>query len=517
MTVNIADVELEVLKGLANERPRLNDALRAVDYYALRNEKYIPRRDAESEQDYADRPKKYLPFCRRVVQVLTKHLYSPGPARVVTGDAAATKWLTEVYRDCLVNALWQRADRLALLGGASAFQVAASGDPARPIALKLWGPDELAVWPDNGDPPEAVVTIDRYDGRRRYQLWTADEIREYRTKKWGDAGTDTAGGTAPEAVGPPKPNPYGILPFAFQHAELPTCSAWEGSIGAYLSDTNGAVDDQLSDLSHAIKRFHYPLGVAENCDPSLQVIHKFGSFIRLNTVLQQLDHVPTPKLAYLQAQLDILGAWHDIESTLYQALDHLEIPRAAWRMETAQVASGIAIVAEQLPLIDRARARREPQRVYETELAKVVFTVAGNYVDPEGGSYDGSDRHRGVAEDLELSLTWPEPTIPIPGPDRDDSDRNALELGTTSRVMVLMDRYGLDRDQALERLKQIAADRKDAQRIDPPPITPEMPYEYGTATLNAQPTPASVDQAGNVGPAPVATTPPAAPPGPKPQ
>jgi hypothetical protein len=462
-----AKAEAEVLAGLPNERPRLAEARRAHDYYELRNLKYVERRDAETDEDYKARPKRFVPFVQRVIKVLSKHLYNPGPARTIKGRDAVGKWLNQAYADVLINALWQRADRLATLGHAAAFGLAASGDPARPLKVNLWGAHEFAVWPDAGPPPTHCVTIERYDSQTQYTLWNADQYRVYRTKQFGSPDAETSGGIAPTAVGPAQPNPYRTFPFAFAHAELPISSFWEGGLGGALVHTNRGADDELSDLANAIKRYHYPLGVAENCDPSFQVIHKFGSFIRLSSILQDLENMPPAKLSYLQAQLDIEGAWHHIESSLYMTLEDLGIPRQAWRMESANAASGIALVVEQLPLLDRARERREPFRLYETDLARAALGVCGHY-------YGRADLVAAAA-DLELVLGWAEPTIPVPGPDRDDADKSALEMGLTSRVMVIMDRFGLTREQALERIKQIADDNRDADAIDPPPPQPADP------------------------------------------
>ncbi len=467
-TTTLARCEAEVLAGLANERGRLYSARVCSDYYALENAKHLPRREAESSADYYDRPKKIIPFARRVVQVLSKHLYSPGPTRQIKGDKTATDWLNQVYADCLINALWQRANRLSLQGGAAAFQVAASGDPKRPIKLTLWGADEFAVWPDAASPPEFVCTIDAYDNQRTYTLWSADEYRVYKTKKFGGPDANTAGGVLPSRVGGGR-NPYGVLPFAFDHAELPIHSFWEGGIGDYLSTANGQADEQLSTLALAIKKFLTPIGIAENCDPEFQVVNKLGAFVKLRSVLASLglEGQSAPKLSYLQAQLDITGAWDDIHSSLMLVLENLGIPKAAWRMETAQAMSGIAIVVEQLPLIERAREKREPARVYETELAKVVLTCAG-YTDESGGRYANAESLAAAAEDLELLLTWPE--IQLPSIDRDNADQHAIQMGLTSRLMVIQDRYGLNREQAIERVKQIRIDGDEADEIDPPPV-----------------------------------------------
>jgi hypothetical protein len=459
----IDDVEKEILRGMPNERDRLDSARVARNYFNTLNRHYIPRREAEEEADYLSRPKRVVPFLKHVVTTLCKHLYAPGPGRHITGDDAATDWLNGVYDDCLMNSLCQRADRLALLGGAAAFQVAATGDPARPLKYHLWGADEFAVYPEHIPDPTLAVTIDRVNNKRTYTLWSADEIRVYQCEQWDES--KTSGCVNPVKVpGLCRTNPYGVLPFAFFHAELPVMTFWEGSLGDYLVHANRALDDELTDLAHGIKRYLYPIGVAENCDTQFQVVSKFGAFVKLVTTLTGLDNAPPPKLSYLQAQLDVAGGWTHIENTVYQCLDALGIPRVAWRMDALAAPSGSAIIAEQAPLLDRAKERREPARLYERNLGRVSFAVAG--------AYYGDAAKLQIAADFKQQLTWPEPRLAIPGADRDEADATEIESGYCSRVMKIQERYGLSRDQAIERLKQIAKDNEEANAIDPPQPAP---------------------------------------------
>ena len=53
-----------MIAGLPGEKPRLDSALVASDYYHLRNKRYIQRRDGEGDADFANRPKRIVPFAR---------------------------------------------------------------------------------------------------------------------------------------------------------------------------------------------------------------------------------------------------------------------------------------------------------------------------------------------------------------------------------------------------------------------------------------------------------------------
>ena len=73
---------------------------------------------------------------------------------------------------------------------------------------------------------------------------------------------------------------------------------------------------------------------------------------------------------------------------------------------------------------------------------------------------------------LELLLAWAEPRIPIPGPDRDQSDEWEMQVGIKSRINVCMERYGLNHDQAVQRLQEVAKDEETAKAVLPQELTP---------------------------------------------
>ena len=145
---------------------------------------------------------------------------------------AASRWLEGVYRRNCADAIWQEADRLSVVSGVAAIQVAAAPDPARPIRLRLWDASQFVVWEDPDEPtkPVAVGSIDLFDHRRRLTLYTPDVKRVYVTQKLGP--NDSAGGTAYRQISEAE-NPYGLIPFAFAWFHMPVGSDfWCGSPGS---------------------------------------------------------------------------------------------------------------------------------------------------------------------------------------------------------------------------------------------------------------------------------------------
>jgi hypothetical protein len=452
----LAKVESEILAGLPNEQERRAQCLRNMDYYHLRGAKLIPRRDAETDQDYRIRPKRHLPFTSRVIRVLASKLYAPGPSRTVDEDDAATAWLDLVYGQNLINSLWQRADRMSMLNGMSAFQVSAGGDPSNPIKIQLWaGWHEVVPFehPEDANTVGCVVTVDCVDQRTRYTWWTNEFFRVYETEKLVPG--QTSGGRVshfvPEESGV---NPYGVIPFAFVWYELPTngLDSVEG-LGPFLESLNSTMDVEVSDMAQAVQNYHSPIPVAYDADIGWAPIVASGKWMRVNSVPTDLTAGPPPKLEYLQAALDIAGGWLNINNVVDSELEGLGIPLTAYRMNSATLPSGAALMAEQKPLTDYALERREPFRNYETALAKIVLKV--------GGEYYGRPDLVASSSGPTLNLSWPPLNIDLPGPDRDAGDNDSLAMGLESRVMIAMRRFGMTRKQALQHLKQAMDDENE--------------------------------------------------------
>lgn len=457
----LAKIESEIEAGLPREQDRRLESLRALRYYNRQGHLMVPRRDAESYGDYQARIKRSLPITNRVIRVLTSKLYHPGPSRRLEATKSVQDWLDQVYARHAINALWQRADRMSHLLGVAAFQVGASGDPEDPITLHLWsGRHELALYERPGKANElaSVVTIDCVDEQTRYTWWTDQFYKVYLTRKLKDG--QTAGGRtakyAPELSGP---NPYGILPFAFCWYERPI-NGFDHihGLGEFLANLNESIDVEMSDMANAVSKYHSPQPIAYDCGAEFQPIVAPGKWIRVNSQPTMSDMVSgsQPRLEFLQASLDITGGWDNIRNAIDSELEALGVPLTSYRMDTATLPSGDALVAEQKPLSDYAEERQEPFKFYEADLKRVVLTVGGQY-------YHKPELL--AAAKAPLSLTWPPKTIDLPGPARDQQDQASLDMGLESLVMVVMRRFSCTRDEAMEHLQQVLDDTADLQEM----------------------------------------------------
>ena len=464
-------IHQDILAGLQrSEKDRMDAARMNHDFY---RGDFALHRSRPVTNDYESaRYERESLVMQRVVHVLTQHLYAKGPARTLPDDDAAGEWLDAQYEREGVDALMQDADRLAFVGDVAAIQATATGDPGRPVRFQLWPAHQFLAWESEDDPTEieAVATIDFYDQQRRLRLFTADVIAEYRTEKLGPG--QTWGGTAYSLV-KSDDNPYGVLPFAFVHANPPTTCFWSGGPGDNLRTLNDYANYYLTEVGDDIRYNGKPIinifGVGDGWQPPKPIRPGDVWFPPAAGIDEAGNGIP-PSISYLQADMGFIGeGWADLQSYLDHSLECYGVPPAAVRMVQSSAKSGVALVAEQLPLIAWAMGRQRAFARYEKRLAKVTLAVGGL-----GAKADG------------LALRWPSlvPDVPMFGADQDQADQWALSVGLTSRVQLVMRRLNLTREAALDHLKAVADDLKEEQTLGLPPI-PTGPAAVSTNPTNA--------------------------------
>lgn len=451
--IDLAEVDRQIRDALPLDRQRLLELRKNRVYWEGENDGEVPSRQAEERLDYDQRPKQVSFMTRKVVRGLTRYTYCPGPSRALA-DAAATRWLEAVYTDNGINALWAEADREATLQGVAGFQVAATGDPSRPIRVHLWTADELAVWCPADDvlTPQAVCTITQDGLETVYTLYTRDFVQRYRTAR-AKYGMDR---NLIRPDGDPVDNPHGRLPFAWVPFERPTRSFWVRGIGHLVRKVNARVDEKMSELAEAQRFYLKPIPLATGVPPGWRPRIQPGRF---NIVPFKPgpngQPVVKPEVWFLQAQVNIAEAWADVEKTIETGLSDLDIPLAAYRSSESATASGAAMVTEQLPLLKHAKARRLHYAGAECELARLATAIGGSY-------YDWSDAGLGAAllresEDPQLTLAWPD-DLRVPWMEAAQVQAQDLDEGLTSRVKIIMHERGFSRAQAERELAENVAD-----------------------------------------------------------
>jgi hypothetical protein len=471
--IDINAVEDEILAGLPNEEAngRIKCALKNLDYYQGNFEKY-PYRPDDGTPYQDPRYRRTSAIMQRIVKVLTGNLYQQGPNRSIPTDTAAEDWLNGVYKANAIDARLQQADRLACIGDVCAIQVVDNIGPDsfyRPVKHVLWGAESFYVWldPEDQTRPEAVATKDEYDNQRRLTLWTSLERRTYLTDKLKPG--QTADGRAYKLV-QRIPNPFGLIPFSFVHFEFPTTDFWSGGPGDELRNVNDYINFRLTETGDNLRYVGRPLGIAQGVSPEWRPPSPIrpGDFMSLPAGgLNAAGQGPGPDLKYLQADMGFIESeWSDLNAYIDHTLEMHGVPPATIRMVQDSARSGVSIIAEQAPLILWAKSRQRPFAYYESDLARITLAVGGMHLTANGLPAPGST----TEEDPGLVLRWPDMFPDMPGPERDLSDQWLLDNKLTSRTMILMRREGLTREEAEEKLEEIAEDLAKEQQLFPPPM-----------------------------------------------
>ena len=372
------------------------------------------------------------------------------------------------------DAIWQRADAFGVISEAAAFQVAAQADPKQPVKIRLWDAGQFCVWMDPDDPtvPVAAATLDLYDERRRLRLYTAEVIRTYMSQRLEPG--QTAGGRDFKFRGEVR-NPYEVLPFSFAHFDLPVTEFWSGGPGSYLRSVNDAVNFQLTEGFDCIRFNLRPILLFKNVRPGWRPKAPVepGDVWDLSAAADASgESNAEPGAEYLQADSSFVAAgWDDLQAYLDHVLEMCGVPPSTVRMVQDSSRSGVAIIAEQLPIIGWATRRQRPFGYYEDALARLVLQIGSRHLGAQSSQeYRATAAQlEGVAEEPGLVLHWPSLYPRIPGQDADQADQFRLDHGLVSRTMLLMEREDLTREEAEEKLKIIAADLARSGTCSPRP------------------------------------------------
>jgi hypothetical protein len=476
-TPDLASILKEVKQGCPTQESSLVHARELQDWYDGDSEKYIAFKPAEDALSWLTRPKRVSFITRQAVNKLCSHLYKPGPRhRRITSDAALDAWYNNVAQDIQLNGLMQQADRLATLHGLCAIGIYPTGNPGRPINYHLFPRQDFVYWASPDDPrvATAVCTITRVDHDTiRYRLWTRSHYYTFfKGKTWGY----TPGGwnVARFDPGSSGPHPYGVLPFAFVTHELPTTELETRGLGHLLAKINRALNIDKSNLALWVHHYARPLGFVSGVGPEWRPKFIDGGFVTLPAKPDSTESAPTvPEAKYLESSIDIAALREYIRGEANEALKELDIPITIEAASDggggggARMASGVAIAASDADLITYAKGRQPLYELHETRLVSLVCRIAASVGAAAGIA---ADLLGAVAADPSLRIAWPEPSIDLPGPDRDNADTFELVNDLTDPIELLMRRQGLSEPEAIEQYRAIQRRKQIAAALQADPM-----------------------------------------------
>lgn len=540
-------IQDQIESGLPDSQERRDRARKNDAFYRMRGVVYIEKRESETDTDFARRPKHVSYLVKKAIDTLGRRLYQPAPVRKLVlpdGSVADTEssdgstidpetsginaglapdgtpyvdsypplgpadvdlvsdWLEKTYKAAKANAILDSANKRAVLNDAAAIQVAATGDPKKPIRLWVYSAHEFEVFCDPEDPtqPWAVVTIAVTQAsvgkmKRVYTLYTDTHEYTYETKPFSSLESQ-AGGTR-AIFQRSRKHGYGILPFAFFHNETPVEQFWCGGIGTALTETESNINDRLSDLDDLVQKFVCPDYFGRNLDVNFRYSKRPGRIQLLKppaSVSAGEAVMGPPEVFHVQPQLNIEEIWLGVSKTATQIFANLDVPITSSWDNTQSPTSGLQVIAQDAPYMEYLMHRQLPTKSTESELAKVVLTVAGNHYQ--------SPILLAAAEQTEIDLEFPAPVTLVPTPERNQDIQWKIEWGLMSQIEAIMQQRGVTRDQAEKIAAQVAQDRaliESLQQGNTPPTA--MPPTGGdpNATDGQTPPDATAGTSGGPG------------------
>lgn len=467
--VSLSDIDRSIRDGLPqSEKSRLDCAQKALKFYRAEFTDYPTRVKGTTRE-----PRRYertSPVMQRIIGTLTANLYKDGPKRTLKDHDEASDWLNNVYRRNTVDALFQEAEALSGVSDVAMFKAEPTGDPIKPIRIRLWDASQFSLWldPEDSCKVEAVALRDSYNGQRRLRLYNDDEIWTYLTDSWDTP--ITSGGTHYKLRNK-APNPYGFMPFSFVHWKMPSCDFWSGGPGDHLVEVNDCTNFGLTNGFDRVRFNLNPIVKLKNVRagwrPSAPV--QPGDVWDLpGRMGDNGEDGNEPDAEYLQSDASfVIAGWEDLNSFLDLTMEMHGVPKSAVRLTQESVRSGAAIVAEQIPLILWAESRQRPFARYEDDLATLVLRMGASHLGMQSDlEYQATSAQLlEAASNLSLSLRWPKMYPDMPGQEQDIADQWLLDNHLSSRTIILMRRQGLTREEAEAHLEEIAEDLKKEQEL----------------------------------------------------
>jgi hypothetical protein len=461
--LDFGKIDKEVTNGLKNEKARLTDSWRNRQWYEGNIKPFLAA--ISREQNLRMESARTTNVMESWIDLLTKHLYAGKPKRTIPDQPDITEYLETVYSKSNIDNIMTEANRYAIVGGVCAIQVEikepltdaetesflALQQPA--VSHRIWPADQFVVWchPDKPTMPWAVGTIDFYDQQRRLRIWTSERLVTYQTDKF-NADQPWDGVTYKQVSD--EENWLGFVPFSFVWWKRPTGEFWTPSLGDTMQMFQESLTTRLWKQNDDILN-QRPILQARNVRSDFVIPRQYqaGDMLRMSPVLNQLGDGPEPSIEYAYCDLSYLQSDRDqLDWDMTMFADTLGIPESAWRMKGQSASSGVAIVSEQLPLLEAAERRQEALAQYEQDLAAVTLMASHVYL---GGNTPIS---KVIETDFDLVMNWGRSIKNRPGPDNDAHIQFELLNGLQSKAGAIAEIQGITLEQAREKLEEINED-----------------------------------------------------------
>ncbi len=379
-----------------------------LQMYKGLQEQFIDKYPDETVEEFAKRWKCTINLTRPIIDILSG-LYRRAPQRTIEAADRIKKRMHRVWRESETDSFMISADRTTRLTGTVAVRPYYDKSTGR-VRYWLFTQDKLRVIEDEENPasPKAVVvrwvTRDSRNPRKLVRIahiWTAEEF----TKLVNGA----------EVKGARTGHGFGCVPLVFFHDKQDFESFFTYGRGRDICQTNCVINNKLTHKLETIIYQGLGIPVLKNPSPNKEIV-----FSPKRAITIELPPGREGGLEFVSPNAPIAELLQDIEADVQHLLLANRIPESAIRIK-AGPASGVAIIAENIPLIEDREERMRLFASKERELAELTLKTLNEFEDDFDFSRD--------SDDFDFHVNYKEPEFPLNVTERITRDEFLLRNG----------------------------------------------------------------------------------------
>lgn len=350
---------------------REDDAWARYEMYVGRQQQFLNKLEAETPEDFARRRGKETRNLTAAIVDIKSALYDRPPVRKVVdleGEEGEPSADIEAIQDRLaevwsspegaMNEVLKLADRMAYLTGLVAIRPWYQAE-RRCVRFQLWLKHRIRIVENPDDPSHPLAIVFRWPAcdpntsghYTAAQVWTDESYQELGAAGWSQ----------------PTKHGYGRKPAVIVRNELNVEDFWTDGRGRQIVDCNWLVNDTLTDFNNnaVYQSFSVPVLVGP-----LEADVSVGPGQPLKFSSRQ----PGEGLSFAAPDWSVEKQIAHVRDKVDALLEAERIPKTAMRLD-GTAASGVQVVAENLPLAEYREARKQVMVPVERELADVTLLL----------------------------------------------------------------------------------------------------------------------------------------------
>ncbi len=400
---DLLDISLEIARR-NTDVARKREASKIYDFLAGNQIEYIKKNPAETTEHFNKRPKVFFNLTEAVAETLALLYSRPVKREFIDEKNEPIQAIADTFQEVCEDftAVMQDIDELTILEGVMGIRPIWDEEENK-ITFRVYTPDMIDVYETDEGRVEAVViefgvltppvkalsstgkilvAIPKWDEETSNtniikHIWTREMF--YKVKD-GKVVEET-------------PNAYGEIPIVFFRNQKPIMDFWSSKIpGRQIVNANETLNKMMTDLIW---------GILFQSHGQLALYGARKDFIPIFGPDTYINLPENAKAEILAPKFEVEKILFAVNSIIDMALLSLRIPKGAVRMEATQTKSGVALVAEQAPLIDFQKKRALRFKSYEKKLIQLALKTADIY------------GQRNIPENYKVRINYTEPKEPL--------------------------------------------------------------------------------------------------------